>query len=172
MLLFNKHFRRRKPALLSYFRRNYWIPNGFCPLFSIMKERDESYFDPNHIWKEWTRRLLGSVALWILFSPKVGRDSLEIACISTPSHTLAILRSALFDFSTHSKPTEERGDGKEISPRTYTNNDCFCSSSDLISFDFSLEFVGRSKLAGPANYFLAREFAGSSFGLLLTFIII
>ena len=43
------------------------------------------------------------------------------------------------------------------------------SSSDLISFDFSLEFVGRSKLAGPANYFLAREFAGSSFGLLLTY---
>ena len=82
-----------------------------------------------------------------------------------------MLRSVLFDFSRHSKPTEERGDGKEILPRT-SQTTIVCSSIDLISFDFSLEFVGRSKLAGPANYFLAREFAGSSFGLLLTFIII
>ena len=115
----------------------------------------------------WIRRAVNS------FLPKSWtRQSQNRLYQYTVTHPLAMLRSVLFDFSRHSKPTEERGDGKEISPRTYTNNDCFCSSSDLISFDFSLEFVGRSKLAGPANYFLAREFAGSSFGLLLTYIII
>ena len=97
----------------------------------------------------WIRRAVNS------FLPKSWtRQSQNRLYQYTVTHPLAMLRSVLFDFSRHSKPTEERGDGKEICLRTYTNNDCFCSSSDLISFDFSLEFVGRSKLAGPANYFL------------------